>query len=119
MRRVNRQIDKVTREFGCGEADRNSSFKVRSAVSTLKMRSLSIYATAEYYCGTAYPTNDANSSMTFDLRTGKQVKFEELFKDYESDSQEILKIIFAKQIRSAEKLAASGKPRENTCEGDF
>src|SRR5262249_41168490 len=119
MRLVNRQIDEVTREFGCGEASRNSYFRVRSAVEYAENDIFSIYATAEYYCGTAYPTNDANNSMTFDLRNGKQVKFEDLFTDYESDRQHILKIIFAKQISHAEKLVASGKPRDNTCEGDY
>lgn len=119
MRRVNRQIYEVAREFDCGETEGNSYFNVRSAVEYVEYDVFSIYATAEYYCGGAYPTNDANSSMTFDLRTGEQVKFAALFKDYEQNYEEILRVIFAKQIARSEKLVASGKPKEDSCEGDF
>ena len=119
MREVNRQIDAATREFGCeGQGGKNSYYKVKSKVTYADNDVFSIYASAEYYCNTAYPTNDANISQTFDLRTGKLIQFEELFKSYERDRQEILRAIFAEEIARSEKLAASGKPREETCEGD-
>jgi hypothetical protein len=119
MREVNRQIDAATREFNCeGQGGKNSYFNVKSKVSYAENDIFSIYASAGYYCNTAYPTNDANVSQTFDLKTGKLVAFEELFKNYEADRQEILKIIFASQIARSEKLAASGKPKEESCEGD-
>jgi hypothetical protein len=118
LREVNRQIDELTAQFGCDERGRNSYYKVRSRVEYAEKDIFSIYATAEYYCNTAYPTNDANQSLTFDLRTGKQVAFEELFKNYEADKREILKTIFAAQVSRSERLAASGRPREETCEGD-
>lgn len=119
MREVNRQIDAATREFNCeGQGGKNSYFRVRSKVTYAENDIFSIYASAQYYCNTAYPTNDANSSQTFDLKTGKLVQFEELFKNYEADRQEILKIIFAKEIARSQKLAASGKPKEDSCEGD-
>ena len=119
MREVNRQIDIATREFNCdGQGGKGSYYKVRSRVTYARDDIFSIYASAEYYCNTAYPTNDANISQTFDLKTGKQVGFEELFKNYEADRQEIIKAIFAADIARSEKLAASGKPREQTCEGD-
>jgi hypothetical protein len=116
MREVNRQIDASTREFNCG--GQGGSYKVRSKVTYAENDIFSIYASANYYCNTAYPTNDANVSQTFDLKTGKQLQFEELFENYETDRQEILKIIFAGEIARSEKLAASGKPKEETCEGD-
>jgi hypothetical protein len=118
MREVNRQIDELTGQFGCDEGGRNSYYRVRSRVEYAEKDIFSIYASAEYYCNTAYPTNDANSSLTFDLRTGKQVSFEELFRNYEADKREILRTIFAAQVSRSEKLAASGKPREESCEGD-
>jgi hypothetical protein len=119
MREVNRQIDAATQEFGCDrESGRNSYYKVKSRVAYAANDIFSIYGTAEYYCNTAYPTNDYNVSQTYDLRTGKQVQFEELFKNYEADRREILKVIFASEIAQSERLAASGKPREQTCEGD-
>jgi hypothetical protein len=117
MRKVNRQIDQLTGEFGC-EGERNSYYKVRSNVDYADKDIFSIYASAEYYCGGAYPTNDANMSLTFDLRTGKQVQFGELFKNYHADKREILRTIFASQVKRSERLIASGKAREQTCEGD-
>jgi hypothetical protein len=119
MREVNRQIDAATREFGCeGQNGKASYYRVKSKVSYADNDIFSIYASAEYFCNTAYPTNDANMSQTYDLRTGRQVQFEELFKSYETDRREILKIIFAAEIAQSERLAASGKPREESCEGD-
>jgi hypothetical protein len=79
----------------------------------------SIYASAQYYCGGPYPTNDANISQTFDLRTGKQVQFGELFKDYEAEKREILKTIFATEVARAKRLAASGKAKEDSCETTY
>jgi hypothetical protein len=119
MREVNRQIDETTREFNCeGQGGKNSYFNVKSRVTYADRDIFSIYASAEYYCNTAYPTNDANTSRTFDLKTGKLVAFEELFRNYEADREEIIKTIFAAEIARSEKLAASGKPKEQTCEGD-
>jgi hypothetical protein len=116
MREVNRQIDAATRDFNC--EGQGGSFNVKSKVTYADKDIFSIYASANYYCNTAYPTNDANVSQTFDLKTGKQVQFEELFKNYETDRREIVKTIFATEIAQSEKLAASGKPREESCEGN-
>ncbi len=118
MRKVNRQIDQLTHDFGCEAGTRNSYYKVRSSVEYADTEIFSIYASAEYFCGGAYPTNDANTSVTFDLRTGRQVQFEDLFKDYQANKREILRTIFAKQVERSEKMAASSKPKESTCEGD-
>lgn len=119
MRQVNRQIDELTSTFNCeGQGGRGSYYRVRANVEYAEKDIFSIYSSTEYYCNTAYPTNDNNNSLTFDLRTGKQVAFEELFKNYETDKREILKTIFAAQVERSERLAASGKPREQTCEGD-
>lgn len=107
MRRVNRELDAFTREFGCEKTNRDSYYDVRSAVTYAASDIFSIYASEEYYCGTAYPTNDANNSMTFDLRTGKRVTFEGLFANHTRDSRRILRTIFAKQIANSERLVAA------------
>ena len=78
----------------------------------------SIYASASWYCGGPYPTNDANMSLTFDLKTGKKTEFENLFKNYDEDKDQILRTIFAVQLEKADSLAASGKQSDNTCEGE-
>jgi hypothetical protein len=118
LRKVNRQIDKVTSDFGCDSGDKQSYYKVRSRVDFADKDIFSIYASAEYYCGGAYPTNDSNTSLTFDLRTGKQIEFEELFTNYESNKREILRVIFAKQVAHSENLVKTGKQKAGTCEGD-
>jgi hypothetical protein len=116
MRAVNKQIDEATSTFNC--EGQGGSFNVKSRVTFAENDIFSIYASAEYYCNTAYPTNDSNVSQTFDLKTGKLVQFEELFRNYEADREQIVKTIFAADIARSEKLAASGKPKEDTCEGD-
>lgn len=118
LRKVNRQIDKVTSEFGCEEGSKNSYYNVKSRVDFADKDIFSIYASAEYYCGGAYPTNDSNTSLTFDLRTGKQIEFEELFTNYESNKREILRVIFAKQVAHSENLVKTGRQKAGTCEGD-
>jgi hypothetical protein len=116
LREVNKQIDEATRTFTC--EGQGGTFNVKSKVTYAEHDIFSIYASAEYYCNTAYPTNDANVSQTFDLKTGKLIQFEELFKNYEADREEIMKTIFAAEIARSERLAASGKPKQDTCEGD-
>ncbi len=120
MKEVNRQIDEITGEFGCRELNegKKGGFAVKSQVEYTAKQIFSIYASEAFYCGGAYPTNDYNISLTFDLKTGKLVGFEELFRSYETDKTEILKAIFAKQIERSEKLVSSGKIKENTCDGD-
>lgn len=120
MKEVNRQIDEVTSEFGCSEFSngKKGSFAVRAQVEYTANRIFSIYASEAFDCGGVHPTSDYNNSLTFDLKTGKLVEFEELFRNYEADKLEILKIIFAKQIERSEKLAAAGKQKEESCEGD-
>lgn len=118
MNAVNRQIDVLARDFGC--TGRNSYYNLKSRVEYAAHDIFSIYASAEYFCGGAYPTNDSNNSATFDMKTGKQVKFEELFKNYEADKREILQTIFATQIATAARRAASRKPdAEDDCEDLF
>ncbi|MBA3767444.1 MAG: hypothetical protein H0W99_10725 [Acidobacteria bacterium] len=117
MNAVNRRIDELTAEFGCqGEGGKNATYKVRSRVEYTAKDIFSIYASSEYYCGTAYPTNDNNVSLTFDMKTGKTVNFEDLFKNYEADRQEIIKTIFAGLLARGARAAASGKPKDGNCE---
>jgi len=121
MNRVNAQIDELSKEFGCsaprGEED---WYKVFSRVEYAAKDVFSIYASANFYCGGTYPTNDANMSLTFDLRTGKKVQFAELFRTYDANKDQILKIIFARQLARTEKLLAAGKKSDENfnCEGN-
>jgi hypothetical protein len=117
MNAVNRRIDELTGEFGCqGEGGRSAYYKVRSRVEYTARDIFSIYASSEYYCGGAYPTNDNNVSLTFDMKTGKLVNFEDLFKNYDADRQEIVKTIFADLLARGERAARAGNSSEGDCE---
>jgi hypothetical protein len=119
MREVNRQIDEATKDFGCGgQGGKDAYYTVRSKVAYARDDIFSIYASAQYWCGGPYPTNDSNISQTYDLKTGKQIKFEELFNNYETDKREILRVIFADRIATSEKMAAAGKTGDD-CEGEI
>jgi hypothetical protein len=121
MNRVNAQIDELSKEFGCSAPyGKDEWYKVFSRVEYTAKDILSIYASANYNCGGPYPTNDANMSLTFDLRTGKKVQFVELFRSYDANKDQILKIIFARQLARTEKLLAAGKKSDESsnCEED-
>jgi hypothetical protein len=115
---VNRQIDQHTAEFGCEVKDKKSYYRVRSNVDYAANDIFSVYASAQYYCGGPYPTNDSNLSITFDLRTGNKVEFKDLFANYDADKKEILKVIFARQHALSERRAAQGRPNEDDCESN-
>jgi hypothetical protein len=122
MTRINEQIEALTSTFGCEEEKSASGtetyFKVQSSVEYNKDRILSIYASATYYCDGPYPTNDSNLSLTFDVRSGEMIAFEQLFKDYESDMEPILETIFSDQIKKSEALMEAGKEPGGSCEND-
>jgi hypothetical protein len=115
MNRVNAQVDELSKEFGCpAPHGKDDWYKILSRVEYAAKDILSIYASANYYCGGPYPTNDENKSLTFDLRTGKKVQFAELFSSYEVNKVQILKIIFARQLARTEKLIATGKKSDES-----
>lgn len=120
MEAVNQKIDEITSEFGCDEDTprTNSTYRVKSSVEYSAKQIFSIYASASWFCGGPYPVNDSNISLTFDLKTGKLIEFEDLFQNYERDKVEILKIIFATQLDRSARLVAAGKVKEGTCDGD-
>src|SRR5262249_52844855 len=90
MSKVNGQIDRLTRDFGCESNCKTGHFHVTSKVTFADKDIISIYASENYDCCGPYPTNDANVSQTYDLRTGNLVKFGDLFADYEKNKSNIL-----------------------------
>jgi hypothetical protein len=103
---VHQQIDQLTKTMRCEDDGEEHTYEVRSAVTYAAKDVFSIYASASYYCGGPYPTNDSNMSVTFDLKTGKVVNFQDLFRDYKTDKKGILRTIFLQQVTQAETLAA-------------
>ncbi|MBS1791112.1 MAG: hypothetical protein JST85_25600 [Acidobacteria bacterium] len=120
LQTVNQKIDEITADFGCdGDTSRTAgNYRVKSDVEYSTKQIFSIYASASWFCGGPYPTNDSNISLTFDLKTGKLIEFEDLFQNYEQNKTEILKIVFAAQLERTARLVATGKTREGTCDGD-
>lgn len=119
LKKVNSMIDDTTATFTCDGGQ--GSFDVDSNATYTEKDILSIYASSSYYCGGAYPTNDSNSSMTFDLKTGDLVTFTDLFADYERDQEQILRVIFGPKIQASEKATEKGSAADNeegSCEDD-
>jgi hypothetical protein len=113
MNRVNTQIDELSKQFACLDPrGKDDFYKVSSRVEYAARDIFSIYATASYYCGGPYPTNDENISASFDLRTGKKVKFHELFENYAANKSQILRIAFAKQLARTDRLLAADRKRD-------
>ena len=93
--RVNASLDSLSASLTCAPAgepaprpfspDAGMMFESRARVTHAADDVLSVSVHASYFCGTAYPTNDANLSVTYDLATGEPVPFEALFRDYDED----------------------------------
>ena len=120
---VNRQLESLAASLQCdtqGNLENPDHFDSTTRVTYAADEVLSLSVHASYYCGGPYPTNDANLSMTFDMRTGLAVSFEELFSDYERDAESIARALYPERIARAEHLAATGheEPGE-TCDDAF
>lgn len=103
LKSVNQQIDAIFAELGCGpEMEGKDELNIESSVRLAAKDIFSVHISASYSCG-AYPENDDDESATFDLKTGKPVSFEALFKDYERDKRAILSTIYPAEIAAAEK----------------
>lgn len=120
--KVNRELDSLAGSLLCEDrpvVDIPVYFKAATQVTYAADDVLSVSVHASYYCGGPYPTNDANLSVTYDLKTGSAVSFEELFTDYQRDAAEIVRALYPERIARAEKLVAAGhtEPGEN-CDDD-
>jgi len=101
VKSVNRQIDAIIADLGCGpEKEGKDGLEIGTSVKLAARDIFSVYISGSYFCGT-YPENDDKRSTTFDLRTGRPVEFEGLFKDYTRDRRAILSTIFADQVATA------------------
>ncbi len=101
--RVNARLDTLAAEMRCDSDESGSdiSYSARTATTYAADDVLSVSIHAEYYCGGAYPTNDDNQSVTYDLTTGETVPFDGLFRDYGADKTTILGVLQATLAPSA------------------
>jgi hypothetical protein len=76
---VNRNLMSVARAATCGHEP--DDYELSAEVAYAGEDVLSVRVRASWFCGAAYPTTDADQSMTFDLRTGDPVEMSSLFRD--------------------------------------
>ena len=93
--RVNAALDSLSASMRCDpeSAPPDAEYTSRAAVTMAAHGVLSVTIHSSYWCGGAYPTNDANQSVTFDLTTGEAVPFEALFRDLDGDRAAITGVI--------------------------
>lgn len=110
-KRVNDQFDSLAASLTCFDVEmdgENAWYDTSTVVTYAANDVLSVQVVSSYYCGGAYPTNGADSSMTFDLRTGQAVGFRALFADYEGDGAAIarayLKRLFPEDLEDCEDV---------------
>lgn len=113
--RVNAGLDSLAASMRCevdegGPSAADLSYEARTAVTHAADDVLSVSVHAAYECGGAYPTTDANMSVTYDLRTGEQVPFEALFRDYSADKTTVLGV-----LQSTLAPAAAGGEAGDLC----
>ena len=95
-RLVNARLDSLSASLRCEDADTaDTSFDTRASTAYAGDDVLSVSVHASYTCGGAYPTNDANLSVTYDLTTGRAVPFEALWRDYGADRDALIGLFSA------------------------
>ena len=111
---VNAELESLAGDMMCASdtpaesRDYDSTVEVTYADNDV----LSVEIHASFFCGGAHPVNDANLSVTFDLVTGRSVRFRELFEDYGRDSAKIAEAyvatLSADELEGCEDLLSAG-----------
>lgn len=115
--KVNQFISEIERNMTCFSGDEaNASGRETSWATDAKVTKngdgiFSMNIHSSYNCGGPYPTDDYNQSITFDLRNGVPVQFEELFSNWNKDKAKIISVIYEEQIAKAKTEAQ----REGEC----
>lgn len=107
---VNRELEALASRLRCSEDTKYMgplSYRSQASVTYAANDVLSVSVHASYDCGGAYPTNNANASVTYDLRTGEQVPFERLFANHGRDEARIVRALLP--ALKAAGMAVSGQ----------
>ncbi|HSM93530.1 MAG TPA: hypothetical protein VLT47_11650 [Anaeromyxobacteraceae bacterium] len=91
-KKVNAAMQLMLDQMGC---EAGGEWTTRSAVASSRRDVFSVSIHSSYYCGGPYPTNDANESVTFDLRTGEKI---ELWSLFSAPREAVLKTLLAARI---------------------
>ncbi|HSU13058.1 hypothetical protein [Longimicrobium sp.] len=118
-RAVNTRLDTLAAGLRCDpvRGRRAQPYEVRSRVTYAADDVFSVFILASWFCGGPYPTDDANLSATYDLRTGREVPFHALFANYGRDGMEIVRTIFPRQVARARRPAPDNPNERNQCDG--
>ncbi len=108
LARVNATLKAKLREMKCGEG--GGDWETTSNVTYARRDVFSIRVRTSYSCDTPYPTNGADQSMTFDLLTGEEVRFADLFEDFKGRKSEVLKALYAGHLADAPPAEDDGCP---------
>jgi hypothetical protein len=116
--KVNQELEALASRLRCLEGTKHLSplaYRSRASVTYASNDVLSVSIHAAYDCGGAYPTGDANASVTYDLRTGKRVPFEMLFENYRRDEARIVRALLP-ALRAAGMAVSKACSRVLTAE---
>ena len=121
--RVNASLDSVAANLQCprdeSDYDRfeDGDFEFRSRVEVKHAQHdvFSVQVRIGGYCGGAYPLDGFFSNYTFDLRTGNQQNFSDLFADFDEDRRSIAEPIVEAMREERKKSLRETDPEEDNC----
>lgn len=118
MERVNKTLNEAFKDFGCdSETPKDKSeWNVKISTDYAQNDIFSVNAGGSYWCGGPYPTNNYSSTFTFDMKTGEQITFEKLFKNYQKDKKQIINIIYGDVIAKTNDYVARHPVGDGNCE---
>ncbi|MBI5420946.1 MAG: hypothetical protein HZA35_01390 [Parcubacteria group bacterium] len=120
MDKVNQTLSGIFKNFGCDESDSDiaqalsdgkASWDIKVSVDYAKNNIFSIRERGSYYCGGMYPTNTVSDGLIFDMKSGEQVRFQNLFKNYEMDKDNIINTVYGDMIMTAKDLTINDTER--------
>lgn len=97
MKKVNDRISASFQGQRCDPTMSPDDFGVTWKVGYASADLWSVEVSEEWFCRAAYPSTEPRS-FTYDLRTGKEVAFADLFRDYEKTRDAILGTLFADAV---------------------
>lgn len=118
LKKINKNLKRIIDDSPVECTGNNGYLNLSYDVTSLNKSILSIRISENYYCkGSAYPTNGAGLSITFDLNTGKRIRFKKLFTDFYKKQRSILQVIFDKPLKEASKWRKLKGGNTEGCKG--
>ncbi|MFN7988496.1 MAG: hypothetical protein U0529_13555 [Thermoanaerobaculia bacterium] len=119
MKTVNDRISASFQGHRCEPTMSPDDFDVTWEVRYASVDLFSVEVSEGWFCNAAYPSAEPRS-FTYDLRTGREVEFADLFQNYEAKKDAILEALFADAAASRDeecKEAAASWPESDAGPG--